>query len=120
MNNTQNQKIAQVTDKTLIAGVDIGSENHYARAILARGFEVSRKPFPFTNTEDGFESFVSWIYNLAAAPKLTKIMYIQTMRPRIDTIARCTPAPDSGVQLFREGVHRVTAGGSKTLESLVL
>ena len=25
MNNTQNQKIAQVTDKTLIVGVDIGS-----------------------------------------------------------------------------------------------
>ena len=91
MNNTQNQKIAQVTDKTLIVGADTGSENHYARAILARGFEVSKKPFPFTNTEEGFESFVSWIYNLAAAHKLTKIMYIQTMRPRIDTIARCTP-----------------------------
>ena len=56
MNNTQNQKIAQVTDKTLIVGVDIGSENHYARAILVRGFEVSKKPFPFTNTEEGFES----------------------------------------------------------------
>ena len=51
MNNTQNQKIAQVTDKTLIVGVDIGSENHFARAILARGYEVSKKPFPFTNTE---------------------------------------------------------------------
>ena len=43
MNNTQNQKIAQVTDKTLIVGVDIGSENHYARAIMARGFEVSKE-----------------------------------------------------------------------------
>ena len=74
MNNTQNQKIAQVTDKTLIVGVDIGSENHYARAILARGFEVSKKPFPFTNTEEGFESFATWIYNLAATHKLTKIM----------------------------------------------
>lgn len=38
MNNTQNQKIAQVTGKTLIVGVDIGSENHFARAILTRGF----------------------------------------------------------------------------------
>ena len=45
MNNTQNQKIAQVTDKTLIVGVDIGSDNHYARAILARGFEVSKGPW---------------------------------------------------------------------------
>jgi hypothetical protein len=50
MNNTQNQKIAQVTDKTLIVGVDIESENHYARAILARGFEVSKKDKP------GFQS----------------------------------------------------------------
>lgn len=52
MNNTQNRKIAQVTDKTLIVGVDIGGEKHFARAILARGFEVSKKPFPFMSTED--------------------------------------------------------------------
>ena len=42
MNNTQNQKIAQVTDKTLIVGIDIGGEKHFARAILARGYEVSK------------------------------------------------------------------------------
>ena len=74
MNNTQNRKIAQVTDKTLIVGVDIGGEKHFARAIVARGFEVSKKPFPFMNTEDGFDSFVSWAYNLADSHKLTKIM----------------------------------------------
>ena len=44
MNNTLNKKIEQVTDKTLIVGVDIGSETHYARAILVRGYEVSKKP----------------------------------------------------------------------------
>ena len=74
MKNTQNRKIAQVTDKTLIVGVDIGGEKHFARAIVARGFEVSKKPFPFMNTEDGFDSFVSWAYNLADSHKLTKIM----------------------------------------------
>ena len=74
MNNTQNQKIAQVTDKTLIVGVDIGGEKHFARAILARGYEVSKKPFPFMSTEEGFQSFVIWAYNLAASHKLTKIM----------------------------------------------
>ena len=74
MNNTQNQKIAQITDKTLIVGVDIGGEKHFARAILARGFEVSKKPFPFMSTEDGFDSFVSWAYNLADSHKLTKVM----------------------------------------------
>ena len=30
MNNTLNKKIEQVTNKTLIVGVDIGSEIHYA------------------------------------------------------------------------------------------
>ena len=74
MNNTQNRKIAQVTDKTLIVGVDIGGEKHFARAIVARGFEVSKKPFPFMSTEDGFDSFVSWAYNLADSHKLTKVM----------------------------------------------
>ncbi len=41
--------------------------HNHSHSILARGFEVSKKPFPFTNTEEGFESFVSWIYNLAEA-----------------------------------------------------
>ena len=73
MNDTQNKKIAQVTDKTLIVGVDVGSDTHYARAILARGYEVSKKPFDFGNTREGFEKFVNWAYNLAASNQLTKI-----------------------------------------------
>ena len=50
MNHTQNQKIAQGIDKTLSAGADIGGEKQFAKAILARCFEVSRKPFPFAST----------------------------------------------------------------------
>ena len=50
MNDTLNKKIVQVTDKSLIVGVDVGSEIHYARAILARGYEVSKKPFDFSTT----------------------------------------------------------------------
>ena len=74
MNNTQNKKITQVTDDTLIVGVDIGSESHWARAILARGYEVSKKPFHFDNTEEGFERFVTWAYGLEAENKLKKII----------------------------------------------
>ena len=73
MNDTQNKKIAQVTDKILIIGVDVGSDTHYARAILDRGYEVSKKPFDFGNTREGFEKFVNWAYNLAASNQLTKI-----------------------------------------------
>ncbi len=50
MNNTQNKKIAQVTDDTLIMGVDIGSESHWSRGIMSRGYEVSKKPLNFDNT----------------------------------------------------------------------
>ena len=32
MNYTQNERIEQVTDTTLVIGVDIGSRTHYARA----------------------------------------------------------------------------------------
>ena len=74
MNNTLNKKIEQVTNKTLIVGVDIGSEIHYARAILVRGYEVSRRPYRFENTDEGFSGFITWAYNLAAENKLTKIM----------------------------------------------
>ena len=73
MNDTQNKKIAQVTDKTLVVGVDVGSDTHYARAILARGYEVSKRPFGFENTREGFEKFVRWSYDLAIANQLTKI-----------------------------------------------
>lgn len=30
--NTQNTKIEAVTEKTLVVGIDVGSEFHYARA----------------------------------------------------------------------------------------
>ena len=34
--NTQNAKIASITEKTLIVGIDVGSETHYARAFSWR------------------------------------------------------------------------------------
>ena len=73
MNNTQNKKIAQVSDGTLVIGVDVGSNTHYARAIMARGYEVSKKPFDFENTRDGFDRFVSWANHLAVVYQLKKI-----------------------------------------------
>jgi len=59
--NTQNAKIAVITEKTLIVGIDIGSEMHYARAFDWRGYEYSKKAFKFSNTEAGFISFLAWM-----------------------------------------------------------
>ena len=59
--NTQNTKIASITEKTLIVGIDVGSETHYARAFDWRNFEFTRKPLIFSNTQAGFLTFKAWI-----------------------------------------------------------
>ena len=62
--NTQNAKIASITEKTLIVGIDVGSETHYARAFDWRNYEYSKKPFAFTNDEAGFAAFKAWMEDM--------------------------------------------------------
>ena len=64
--NTQNKKIAAITENTLIVGIDVGSETHYARAFDWRNFEYSKKPLEFSNDETGFNEFLSWVEELKA------------------------------------------------------
>lgn len=61
MNYTQNFKIAQVTEKTLVLGVDIGSETNFARVLNWRGQELSKKVFRFSNSLEGFQSFLAYL-----------------------------------------------------------
>lgn len=61
--NTQNAKIEAITEKTLVLGIDVGSETHYTRAFDYRGIEYSKKPFKFSNTEDGFVTFKEYLRN---------------------------------------------------------
>lgn len=63
--NTQNKKIASITEKTLIIGIDVGSQTHYARAFDWRNYEYSRKPFAFSNDESGFLAFKAWMDEIA-------------------------------------------------------
>ena len=65
MNYTQNRKIMQVTETTLVVGVDIGSQYHYARAFDWRGIEITRKAFRFSNDLDGYEVFETWVRETA-------------------------------------------------------
>jgi len=62
--NTQNKKIEAITETTLVLGIDVGSDTHFARAFDFRGIEYSKKPFKFTNDEAGFIDFAEWIQNL--------------------------------------------------------
>lgn len=61
MDYTQNAKIAQVTEKTLVIGVDVGSTTHYARAFNWRGQELSKKAFHFSNDLGGYQAFSKWL-----------------------------------------------------------
>ena len=77
--NTQNAKIASITEKTLIVGIDVGSETHYARAFDWRNYEYTKKPLEFSNTENGFLTFKAWMEDLTQ--KHGKNVVIPGMEP---------------------------------------
>ena len=74
MNLTQNDKLNQVTADTLVVGVDIGSQDHFARAFDYRGFEFTMRAFRFSNTGLGFLSFVRWLYELQNKTDTKKVI----------------------------------------------
>jgi transposase len=65
MNYTQNKKIAQINEKTLIIGIDIAKHAHVARAQDFRGLEYG-KPLTFDNSHKGFNELFKWIQQAAA------------------------------------------------------
>jgi transposase len=73
MNYNQNKKIAQITSQTLIIGVDIAKFKHVARAQDFRGMEFG-SPCYFENTKEGFENFLTWIYELKREQAMEKVM----------------------------------------------
>jgi transposase len=63
VNFTQNDKLNQLSERSIVIGVDIASELHYARAFDWRGVELG-KVFKFANSAEGFEDFYAWIKQL--------------------------------------------------------
>ncbi|NLM08104.1 MAG: IS110 family transposase [Clostridiales Family XIII bacterium] len=59
MKRTQNEKILQIKFETLIVGIDVGKQTHYARAFDFRGLELA-KLFRFSNTRQGYEALENW------------------------------------------------------------
>ncbi|UOE92287.1 IS110 family transposase [Alkalihalobacillus sp. LMS39] len=72
MNYKQNQKILQLTEKTLIIGVDIAKYKHVARAQDFRGVQFG-KALTFENNELGFASFLNWIEILKEKHEKTEV-----------------------------------------------
>ncbi|AEF93635.1 transposase IS116/IS110/IS902 family protein [Desulfotomaculum nigrificans CO-1-SRB] len=63
MKYSQNSKIMQITENTLVIGVDVANEVHYARVFDYRGIEFGR-PVKFSNNYSGFSVFAEWVRQL--------------------------------------------------------
>jgi len=57
MKTTQNERLKTITAKTIIVGVDIAKEEHWARITDSRGMEL-RKPIKVNNSTSGFENLL--------------------------------------------------------------
>ena len=73
MNFTQNQRINQVSEQTLVVGVDIASETNYARAFNWRGLEQG-KVFKFFNNLEGFQAFKEWAGQIMVSSNLSDLL----------------------------------------------
>ncbi|HEX6923559.1 MAG TPA: IS110 family transposase [Bacillales bacterium] len=60
MNYNQNEKLKQITPKTLVVGIDIAKKKHVARAVDDRGMEFGKRVI-FENNIAGFEQLISWV-----------------------------------------------------------
>lgn len=67
MDFTQNMRIAQINENTLIIGVDVAKKKHVARVIDDRGRDLAKR-LVFTNSHQGFLRFSpgreSWRMNI--------------------------------------------------------
>ena len=72
--NTQNKKIAAITENSLVVGIDVGSEKHFARVFDWRRIELSKKVFEFSNDEEGFNDFLNWIEEIKLKYGKTEVL----------------------------------------------
>ena len=73
MKYNQNSKIMQVTESTLIVGVDIAKKVHYARVFDWRGIELD-KIKKFESNYIGFLSFKEWLDGIAKKHEKDKVI----------------------------------------------
>lgn len=66
MNYKQNERLNQLTNETLIIGIDIAKEFHVARAQDIRGVEFG-KSIKFDNSLSGYLEFENWIKEIKLA-----------------------------------------------------
>ncbi|WP_285398378.1 IS110 family transposase [Lysinibacillus sp. fls2-241-R2A-57] len=73
MHSNTNYKINQVTENTLVIGIDIAKKKHYACAIDERG-RVLQKSFSFSQSREGFDAFYEKVLALRATHEKSEIL----------------------------------------------
>lgn len=73
MNYTQQRRIEQITENTLIIGIDIAKAKHVARAQDFRGLELGKK-ITFENNTTGFNKLLSWIEQLQQTKRKSHVV----------------------------------------------
>ena len=73
MKSTQNEKISQIKTWTLVVGIDVAKEIHYARAFDYRGIELA-KLLKFSNTAEGFQKLEQWMQDICKQHNKTDII----------------------------------------------
>ena len=71
MKRTQNEKILQIKNDTLVVGIDIAKRNHFARAFDNRGVELG-KLLRFENSAQGFAAFDAWLHEIQQKHGMTE------------------------------------------------
>lgn len=73
MDFTQNQRLMQINEQTLIIGIDIAKHKHVARAIDDRGIDLSKRLI-FPNSLEGFKLLLEWANKLSEETGRSKLM----------------------------------------------
>ena len=73
MNSNTNEKINQVSENTLVIGIDIAKHKHFACVIDDRG-RVLQKSFPIVQSRIGFEAFYERLLTLKTAHEKQDIL----------------------------------------------
>jgi transposase len=73
MKSTQNEKISQIKTWSLVVGIDVAKEIHYARAFDHRGIELA-KLLKFSNAAEGFQKLEQWMQDICQQHNKTDII----------------------------------------------
>ena len=105
MNYTQLKRLNQITNDTMIVGVDVSKRSHVARAQDYRGLEFG-KFIKFSNTIEGFKSFEAWFSShMNEHNKTSLIVGMEPTGPYWINLARYLT--DQGILVVTVNPHHV-------------